>query len=142
MLAATTWGTGQVLFDILWFFLFLIEVWLMISIFTDIFRRHDMKGWLKAIWVVAVIVLPLIGILLYLIVYRNELRAHAQQAAQQDERAFREYVRQAAGTYGPADELARLADLEDRGIIDETEFQRLKQGVVNGQASSSSKTSG
>ena len=64
-----TWGTGQVLLDMLWFFLFLIEIWLMISVFIDVFRRHDMKGWLKAFWVVFVILFPLIGIVLYLIFY-------------------------------------------------------------------------
>jgi uncharacterized protein with PQ loop repeat len=136
MLAATTWGTGQVLLDMLWFFLFLIEVWLMVSIFIDIFRRHDMPGWLKSIWVVAVIILPLIGILLYLIVYGNQMRVHAQQYAQQQDRDFREYIRHAAGTYGPSDELARLADLKERGIIDDSEFQRLKEQIVNGQSRS------
>jgi competence protein ComGC len=133
MLAATTWGTGQVLLDMVWFFLFIVEVWLMIYVFTDIFRRHDMKGWIKAFWVLAVIVLPLIGILLYLILYGNEMRVQAQEAAQQQERAFREYVRQAAGTYGPADELGRLADLKERGIIDESEFQGLKERVLKGK---------
>ncbi len=131
MLAATTWGTGQVLLDMLWFFLFIIEIWLMISIFIDIFRRHDMKGWLKALWVVAVIVAPFIGILLYLVFYGNEMRVHAQQAAQEQDRALREYVRSAAGTSSPADELARLAELKDRGVIDDAEFERLKERIVN-----------
>jgi uncharacterized protein with PQ loop repeat len=134
MLAATTWGTGEVLLDMLWFFLFLIEIWLMISIFIDIFRSHDMPGWLKALWVLAVIVFPLVGILLYLILHGNQMRVHAQQAAQEQERAFRDYVRQATGTYSPAEELARLADLKERGVIDEAEFQRLKDRVVHGES--------
>src|ERR1700719_2801703 len=110
VLAATTWGTGQVLLDMLWFFLFVIEIWLMISVFIDIFRRHDMKGWLKAVWVVVVIVAPLLGILLYLIIYGDEMRVHSQQAAEQQERAVREYIRNVAGTYSPAEEIARLAN--------------------------------
>jgi hypothetical protein len=130
VLVATTWGTGQVLLDMLWFFLFIIEIWLMISIFIDVFRRHDMKGWLKALWVVVVIIAPIIGIVLYLILYGDQMRVHAQQAAQERERAFRGYVRDAAGP-SPAEELARLADLRDRGIINDEEFLRLKERVVS-----------
>ncbi|HEX6393879.1 MAG TPA: SHOCT domain-containing protein [Acidimicrobiales bacterium] len=134
MLVATTWGTGQVLLDIVWFFLIFIEIWLMISIFIDIFRRQDMRGWLKALWVVVVIVAPILGIVLYLIIYGNDMRVHDQQAADQQERVFRTYVRDAAGTPSPSEELAQLADLRDRGIIDDKEFCRLKERVVSGSA--------
>ena len=126
-----TWGTGQVLLDILWFFLFFIEVWLMISIFIDIFRRNDMKGWIKALWVLLVIVLPLVGIVAYLIVYGNEMRVHAQREAREEDRELREYLRGVAGTSSPADELTRLAELRDRGVINDQEFDRLKAKVVN-----------
>jgi hypothetical protein len=129
---ATTWGTGQVLLDLVWFFLLFIEIWLMISIFIDIFRRHDMKGWLKAFWVIVVIVAPIVGIVLYLILYGDEMRVHAQQSSEQQEKAFRDYVRQAAGTYKPSEELTRLADLRDRGIISDEEFSRLKNKVITG----------
>ncbi|HEY1827994.1 MAG TPA: SHOCT domain-containing protein [Acidimicrobiales bacterium] len=126
----TTWGTGQVLLDTLWFFLFIVEVWLMISIFIDIFRRHDMKGWLKAFWVFLVIVVPLIGIILYLIIYGDEMRVHAQQAAQDYDRALRDYVQHAAG-HSPATELERLAALRTNGTINDDEFEQLKAKVVN-----------
>jgi hypothetical protein len=128
---AETWGTGQVLLDMLWFFLLVIEIWLMITVFIDIFRRHDMRGWLKALWVLLVIVIPLIGILLYLVLYGNEMRVHAQQAHQQQEQAFRSYVQNTAMT-SPADELTRLADLRSNGVITDDEFERLKARVVNG----------
>lgn len=132
MIIGATWGTGQVLLDIVWFFLIFIQIWLMISIFIDVFRRNDMKGWLKAFWVVLVIVAPIIGIVLYLIVYGNQMRVHAQQAAERQERDFRSYVRDAAGSGSPSEELARLADLRDRGIITDEEFTRLKERVVSG----------
>jgi len=132
VLVAATWGTGQVLLDIVWFFLLLIQVWLMISIFIDIFRRHDMRGWLKAFWVIVLIIAPIIGIVLYLVIYGNQMRVHAQQAASQQQEAFRNYVRDAAGTKSPSEELSRLADLRDRGIINEEEFSRLKDKVVSG----------
>jgi hypothetical protein len=128
---AATWGTGQVLLDILWFFLLFIEVWLIISIFIDIFQRHDMKGWLKALWVLLVIVFPLVGIVAYLIIYGDEMKVHARQAAQEQDRAFQDYVRQAVGATSPADELTRLAALRDKGTITEEEFQRLKSRVID-----------
>jgi Short C-terminal domain/Phospholipase_D-nuclease N-terminal len=137
VLAATNWGTGQVLFDMLWFFLFIIEIWLMVSIFIDIFRRHDMKGWLKAIWVLIVLVFPLIGIVLYLILYGNEMRVHAQQDSAQQQRAFQDFLGQAAARHSPAEELTRLADLRDRGVIDDAEFARLKERIVSGTSSGS-----
>ena len=132
---AANWGTGQVLLDILWFFLFFVEVWLMITIFIDLFRRHDIKGWLKALWVLLVIVVPLIGILLYLVIYGNEMRVHAQHAAADQDRAFRAYVREAAGspsTPSPATDLMHLQDLRERGVLTEDEFERLKTRIVNG----------
>ena len=132
MIGAATWGTGQVLLDIVWFFLLLIEVWLIFTIFVDIFRRHDMRGWMKALWVVLVIVLPLVGIVAYLIIYGDEMRVHAQKAADEDDSALRDYIRQAAGRYSPADELTRLAELRDNGTITSAEFERLKDKVVNG----------
>src|SRR5579864_9058111 len=105
----TTWGTGQVLFDILWFFLLFIEVWLIITIFVDIFRRHDMRGWLKAVWILLVILVPLVGIVLYLIIYGDEMRVHAQRAVEEQDRELRDYVGNAARMSSPADELSRLA---------------------------------
>lgn len=132
MLVAATWGTGQVLLDIVWFFLVFVEIWLMISIFIDIFRRNDMKGWLKALWVIVVIVAPIIGIVLYLILYGNEMRVHAQQAERQSDAALRDYMRQMAGTSSPSEELSRLADLRDRGVINDEEFSSLKERVLHG----------
>jgi uncharacterized protein with PQ loop repeat len=125
-----TWGTGQVLLDMLWFFLFVVEVWLIFTIFVDIFRRHDMKGWLKAFWVVLVILFPLVGIVLYLIIYGNEMKVHAQQAVNAQDRAFRAYVQNAAGP-NSVDDLSRLADFRDRGIITDEEFERMKAKVVS-----------
>lgn len=132
MLVSVTWGTGQVLFDMLWFVLFVIQIWLMFTIFVDIFRRNDMRGWLKAFWVLLVIVFPLIGILIYLVVYGNQMRVHAQQEAAAQESRVREYIRDVADTPSSAEELSRLAELRDRGVIDNDEFDRLKRRVIEG----------
>jgi len=131
-IATTTWGTGQVFLDILWFFLFFIEIWLMVTVFTDLFSRHDIKGWQKALWVLLILLLPLLGILIYLMVYGNEMRSHALKEGREAERELRNYIRGAAGSKSPADELARLADLKERGVIDDDEFRKLKERIVQG----------
>jgi hypothetical protein len=128
-MVGATWGTGQVLFDILWFFLFFIEVWLMISVFIDIFRRHDMRGWLKAFWIFFVILLPLIGILLYLIIYGDQMRVHAQQAAEQ-QREFLDYVQHGGRHHSQVDDLERLSRLKESGTINDEEFDRLKERIL------------
>ena len=86
---ATSFGAGQVAYSILWFFLFFIETWLMISIFIDIFRSHDLKGWAKAAWVILVIIFPIVGILAYLIFRGDKMRAHQVQAVADQEAMFR-----------------------------------------------------
>jgi hypothetical protein len=126
---AASWGTGQVLFDILWFFLFFVEVWLAISVFIDIFRRHDMKGWLKAFWIFLVFLIPLVGILLYLILYGNEMRVHAVQAAEQ-QREFLDYMKNGPQPHSQVDQLERLARLKEGGTISDAEFDRLKEKIM------------
>jgi len=129
MLAAT-FGVGQVVYSIFWFFLFFIEIWLMVSVFIDIFRSHDLKGWAKALWVLFVLVVPLLGILVYFIVRGDKMRAHQIQAQQSQEQSLSDYVRHAAGRGSPADELSRLAELKRDGVISEEEFQQLKSEVM------------
>ena len=92
MIAATGYAVSQAVWTILWLCLFFIEVWLTISIFIDIFRSHDLKGWQKALWVVLVLVLPLIGILAYFVVRGDKMRAHQRQD-QRDEAAVEDFLR-------------------------------------------------
>src|SRR6478752_7945874 len=128
---ASDFGTGQVFWSMLWFFLFIIWIWILITVFADIFRSHDLSGWSKALWVIFVIVFPYLGVFVYLIARGNKMSEHAQEAVQAQDAAARQYIKEAAGTGGsPADELARLADLKDKGVIDDAEFQRLKAKVV------------
>lgn len=131
MVLADEFGTGQVFWSMVWFFLFFIWIWLLISVFADIFRSHDMGGFAKAVWVIFVIVIPYLGVFVYLIARGHKMHEHAIEAAQAQDAAARAYIQQAAGTSAsPADELARLADLKDRGVIDDAEFQRLKAKTV------------
>ena len=131
-------GDGQLVYGFLWFFLFFIEIWLMISVFIDIFRSHDMKGWVKALWILFVLVIPLVGILVYFIARGDKMRAHSIDAAKEQQQAFQHYVQQAAGTTGPADQLAKLADLKEKGAITEEEYNRLKAEIINAPAGTAS----
>ena len=126
-------GSGQVFWSMLWFFLFFIWIWILITVFADIFRSHDMGGGAKALWVIFVIILPYLGVFVYLIARGHKMSEHAMEAAQAQDAAARAYIQQAAGTSGStADELARLADLKDKGVIDDAEFQQLKSKALAG----------
>lgn len=131
MVLASDFGTGQVFLSMLWFFLFFIWIWLLITVFADIFRSHDMGGFAKFLWVLFVIVVPYLGVFVYLIARGHKMQEHAVEAAQAQDQAARAYIQQATGTAAsPADELARLADLKERGVIDDAEFQRLKAKAI------------
>jgi Short C-terminal domain/Phospholipase_D-nuclease N-terminal len=120
-------GTGQVFWSMLWFFLFFIWIWLLIVVFGDIFRSPDLSGWAKALWSIFIIFLPYLGVFVYLIARGHKMQEHSMQQAQQQEAALRQYVQSVATpSGGAADEIARLADLRDRGVISDAEFQQAK----------------
>jgi hypothetical protein len=130
MLAAE-FGTGQVFWSLLWFFLFFIWIWLLIVIFADIFRSDDLSGWGKALWSIFIIIVPYLGVFAYLIARGHKMQEHSVKDAQAQESAFRSYVQNVASSGGsPADEIARLADLRDRGVISEAEFQQAKAKAI------------
>ena len=128
---ASEWGTGQVFWSILWFTCFFIWIYLLIVVFSDIFRSHDLGGFAKAIWVIFVIVVPYLGVFVYLIARGHKMHDHAVEAAEAQDAAARQYIQQATGTQAStADELARIADLKERGVIDDAEFQKLKAKAI------------
>ena len=128
--ASSGWGVGEVVWAMLYFTCFFIWIWLAISVFIDIFRSRDMGGLHKAIWVVVIIAFNLFAILAYLIIRGGKMHEHEIEAAKAQDAAMQNYIRNAAGTT-PADELHRLADLKDRGVIDQAEFDKLKSKVVS-----------
>ena len=113
-------------------FLWIIWIWILIWIFIDIFRSHDLSGWAKALWVLFVLFIPLIGVLVYLIARGGKMHEHAAQDARQQDQEFRQYVQQAAASSpaSTADQLSKLADLRDRGVISAEEFEREKAKVL------------
>jgi ABC-type multidrug transport system fused ATPase/permease subunit len=129
---AEQFGTGQVLWSMVWFFFFFIWIWILITVFADIFRSHDLGGFAKAIWVIFVIIVPYLGVFIYLIARGHKMHEHAAEAAQAQNAAATEYIRQAAGTTkSPAEEIARLSELKDKGTITDAEFQSLKAKALN-----------
>jgi hypothetical protein len=123
-MVAADWTFGTVLWAMLAFLFWFVLIWMFISVFADIFRRDDLSGWAKAGWIFFVAVLPLIGILAYVIA---RPRMTAQDRRTLDEQQTR--VQREAG-YSAAEEIAKAAELKDKGAISEAEFERLKQRAV------------
>ena len=133
MPAAAEFGTGQVFWSFLWFFLFFIWIWLLIVVFSDIFRSHDLSGWAKALWIIFVVIVPYLGVFVYLIARGGRMQEHAAADAKRQDTEFRQYVQSAtaSSSSNTADELARLADLRDKGVISEAEFQQAKAKALS-----------
>jgi hypothetical protein len=118
--------------DILWtmvlFFTWMAWIWIAISIFSDIFRRDDLGGWGKAAWIVFVILIPFLGVLVYLIAQHDGMRERALAQAKAQKAAFSDYVRETAG--GPATEIAKAKELLDAGTISQADFDAIKAKAV------------
>lgn len=130
MFLAAEFGTGQVLWSILWFFLFVLWIWLVITVFVDIMRSDDLSGWAKALWVIGIIILPYLGIFIYLIARGGNMAERQVSDAQAADAAQRAYIRQAAGGTDTADQLANLADMHASGKLDDDEYAQAKAKVL------------
>jgi ABC-type multidrug transport system fused ATPase/permease subunit len=111
-------------------FLWVIWFWVLITIFIDLFRSRDLSGWVKALWFIFILVFPLIGVLVYLIARGGKMHERQVRDAQVQQREFRQYVQEAAGSGSTADQLAKLADLRDRDVITAEEFDREKAKIL------------
>ena len=127
---AAEFGTGQVFWSILWFFLFFVWIMLIFTIFGDIIRSDDMGGGAKALWSIFVIFLPFLGIFMYLIVRGGSMGERQLKAAKAQQAAMDDYIRTTASTGSAADELAKLADLHSQGKLDDAEYAAAKAKVV------------
>ncbi len=128
--ASSSYPLLNIFLNMLEFFLWVVWIWLLIMVFIDIFRSHDLSGWAKALWVLFVVILPFLGVLVYLIARGSNMHERAERQAAQQDQARRAYIQQAAGTSSTADQLAKLADLRDRGVISAEEFEREKAKVL------------
>jgi hypothetical protein len=128
---AAEWGSGQVFWSLLWFFLFFIWLWMLIVVFGDIFRSDDLSGWGKALWSIFIIVMPYLGVFVYLIARGGKMGARVAADAKAQDEAFKQYVRQTAATSaGTADELEKLSKLREQGILDDAEYAQAKAKIL------------
>jgi len=133
MLLAAEFGTGQVFWSILWFFLFFVWIMLIFTIFGDIIRSDDMGGVAKALWSIFIIFIPFLGIFAYLIARGGGMAERQVAAAQKQNEAMQEYIQATAGSAGgtsEADQLAKLADLHSSGKLDDAEYATAKAKVI------------
>ncbi|MGZ4231402.1 MAG: SHOCT domain-containing protein [Solirubrobacteraceae bacterium] len=116
--------------DILWttlvVFAWVIFIWIAITVLIDVFRRHDTSGWVKAGWVIFIVVLPWIGVLVYLIVNHEGMNQRRMKEAQVAQSQLDDYVRKTAGTGGAASEIEKAKALLDNGTITQAEFEAIK----------------
>jgi len=114
------------------FFAWVIWIWLLITVFADIFRRHDIGGWGKAGWVFLTFVLPFLGVLIYLIAQGKHMAERSAQEAQASRAAFDSYVKNVAAESGPTGQIAQAKQLLDSGAISQAEFDQIKQKALTG----------
>ncbi len=112
------------------FFLFVAWIMILFKTIVDIFRSDDMGGFAKAIWLIFVIIIPWLGVLVYILARGDGMTKRDIAQAQEQQEQFASYVRSTAGTSGSADELVKLADLRDRGVITEAEFATQKAKLL------------
>jgi uncharacterized membrane protein YcjF (UPF0283 family) len=129
MLIAADYPFLDVLWTIIIFFAWVIYIWIVITVLIDVFRRDDIGGWGKAAWVVFVIVLPFLGVLIYLISQHDGMRERSETQAKAQRAEFDQYVRDTAG--GPASEIAKAKELLDSGAISQSEFDAIKAKALS-----------
>ena len=129
---ATNYPILDIFLTTLYFFIFIIWLWLLFMVFIDIFRSHDLGGWAKGLWVIGIIIMPYLGVLIYLIFRGGKMHERAAQQAALQQKAFDQYVKQAAGTPGEtsADQLHKLADLKSQGVLSDAEFEAQKAKIL------------
>jgi hypothetical protein len=126
MVIATSYPFLGILWTTLIFFAWVIFIWIAITVLIDVFRRHDISGWVKALWVVFVVLLPWIGVLIYLIVNHDGMAERRMKETQASQAQFDDYVRTTAGSGGAAGEIEKAKQLLDSGTITQAEFDTIK----------------
>jgi len=130
--AASSYPLLDAFWTIVEIFLWVIWIWILITVFIDIFRSHDLSGGAKALWFVFVLIIPLVGVLVYLIARGDSMHERQMRQARVDDQAVRSYIQQAAAgsPASTADQLEKLANLRDRGVITAEEFEREKAKIL------------
>lgn len=130
MIATTSYPFLEVFWTMLIFFAFVIWIWILITVLIDIFRRHDTSGFAKVLWIIFIIVLPYLGVFVYLIVEHKGMTERAIKQQQAAQSQMDQYVQSVAGKTDPAEQIAKAKGLLDAGTISQTEFDQIKQKAL------------
>ena len=130
MIFAADYPFLEVFWTILIFFVWVIWVWMVITVFVDIFRRDELSGWGKTAWSVFIIVLPFLGVFIYLITQGRDMAERKAAEVRASRAAFDDHVRSVAASEGPSDQIAKAKELLDSGAIDQAEFEQLKRKAL------------
>ncbi len=132
ILASNNYPFLEVFWTILIFFAFIVWLWILFTVFTDIFRRHDTSGFVKVLWIIFIIIIPYFGSFIYLIVEHKGMTERAIKAQESAQTQVDEYVKSVAGASDPADQIAKAKQLLDSGAITQAEFDQIKQKALAG----------
>ena len=127
---ATSYPFLEVFWTMLIFFAFVVWLWILFTVFTDIFRREDISGWIKAIWVIFVILLPYFGVFVYLIAEHKGMTQRSIEAQERAKSQFDQYVQSAAAKSDPTEQIAKAKSMLDAGTITQAEYEQLKQKAL------------
>jgi len=127
---ATSYPFLEVFWTILIFFAFFIWIWLLFTVFADIFRNHDASGWVKVAWIVFIVILPYLGVFVYLIAEHKGMTERSMKTQKEAETQTEQYVRSVAGKTDPTEQIAKAKRLLDSGTITQSEFDQIKQKAL------------
>ena len=127
---ATDYPLLEVFWTMLIFFAFIVWIWILFTVLADIFRRRDISGFAKVMWIIFVVVLPYLGVFVYLIAEHQGMNERSLKAQQDVQSEFDQYVQSVAGKGDPADQIAKAKELLDRGTINQAEFEEVKRKAL------------
>ncbi len=130
MILATSYPFLEVFWTMLIFFGFVVWLWILFTVLADIFRRHDISGWAKVLWIVFIVVLPYLGVFVYLIAEHKGMTERALKQQQAAQAQVDQYVQSVAGKSDPAEQIAKAKGLLDSGTITQAEFDQIKQKAL------------
>jgi Short C-terminal domain/Phospholipase_D-nuclease N-terminal len=131
MVLAADYPLLEVFWTMLIFFAFVIWLWILFGVLADVFRRHDASGWTKVLWIVFVVILPFLGVFVYLIAEHDGMTERTLEREKAAKREADEYVRSVAQA-GPAEQISQAKELLDKGAITQAEFEEMKKKALAG----------
>jgi Short C-terminal domain/Phospholipase_D-nuclease N-terminal len=132
MILASSYPFLEVFWTLLVFFAFVIWIWILFVVLADIFRRHDISGWLKVLWIVVIILIPYFGVFIYLIAEHEGMTERTIEAQKSTQSQMDQYVRSVAAKGDPTEQISKAKQLLDSGTITQAEFDQIKQTALSG----------